>query len=316
MVDSHRHIIDRIAQHVLPKVSLNVQVTRIESVQVVDQDPKQRVSTITSGTEHTLEFDEVIVAAPLGCLKRDAITFSPPLPDDIRTAISNASISSLEKVYLTFPEAFWDGSSTLKIEGSDIADAVASTHLPDFANFLNPTSYAPKEHGQWCIELNPLSSPEDFGEHAQPTLLFSLFGECGQQLTARIDDLSPSSTEYFNTINDFLKPYYSRLPNYSSPNDPACTPTAVLATNWQNDEYALGSYTNFKVHSPDQRVELDNEVRAMRHGMPERGIWLVGEHVAPFVALGTSTGAYWSGEMAAMRVLGASGLGQKVKAVD
>lgn len=37
--------------------------------------------------------------------------------------------------------------------------------------------------------------------------------------------------------------------------------------------------------------------------MPEQGIWIAGEHTAPFVALGTATGAYWSGEKVALRIL-------------
>lgn len=36
--------------------------------------------------------------------------------------------------------------------------------------------------------------------------------------------------------------------------------------------------------------------------MPERGVWLAGEHTAPFVALGTVTGAWWAGEGVAKRV--------------
>lgn len=41
----------------------------------------------------------------------------------------------------------------------------------------------------------------------------------------------------------------------------------------------------------------------MRKGMPEKGVWIAGEHTAPFVALGTATGAYWSGEKVALRIL-------------
>ena len=48
--------------------------------------------------------------------------------------------------------------------------------------------------------------------------------------------------------------------------------------------------------------------------MPERGIWLAGEHTAPFVAVGTTTGAYWSGEMVGMRVLRVCGFEGKVAA--
>lgn len=41
----------------------------------------------------------------------------------------------------------------------------------------------------------------------------------------------------------------------------------------------------------------------MREGMGvERGVWLAGEHTAPFVGLGTTSGAYWSGEAVAGRI--------------
>lgn len=51
----------------------------------------------------------------------------------------------------------------------------------------------------------------------------------------------------------------------------------------------------------------DEDVEVMRKGMPEQGVWLAGEHTGPFVALGTATGAYWSGEGVAKRILGISG---------
>ena len=41
--------------------------------------------------------------------------------------------------------------------------------------------------------------------------------------------------------------------------------------------------------------------------MPERGVWLAGEHTAPFVALGTVTGAWWSGEGVGRRIVAAYG---------
>jgi hypothetical protein len=50
-------------------------------------------------------------------------------------------------------------------------------------------------------------------------------------------------------------------------------------------------------------VEGDKDIVAMRQGVPAEGIWLAGEHTAPFVALGTVTGAYWSGEHVAKRIV-------------
>ena len=40
----------------------------------------------------------------------------------------------------------------------------------------------------------------------------------------------------------------------------------------------------------------------------DRGVWFAGEHTAPFVAVGTTTGAYWSGERAAGQVCERYGL--------
>ena len=55
-------------------------------------------------------------------------------------------------------------------------------------------------------------------------------------------------------------------------------------------------------------MQLDKDIEALRDGCPDRGIWFAGEHTAPFVALGTVTGAYWSGEGVAKRVAEIYGL--------
>lgn len=56
-------------------------------------------------------------------------------------------------------------------------------------------------------------------------------------------------------------------------------------------------------------LELDEDIEALRAGMPDRGVWLAGEHTAPFVALGTVTGAWWSGEGVGRRIVAAYGFG-------
>jgi hypothetical protein len=238
-------------------------------------------------------------------LKRQEPTFSPPLPVALTRAIKNTSSSSLEKVYLTFPTAFWD-TAVPELESSK-----KGAPLPSFSHFLHPT-YSTENPKSWTLELHSLSSPDFFGSHAQPTLLFSIYGDCASHITALITPHPPSSPEYFKIINDFFHPYYSLLPNYALDN-PQCQPRVVLATNWQNDPLAgCGSYVNFKVsddpRTPEQDVKLEEDLRALRWGCPERGIWLAGEHTAPFVALGTLTGAYWSGEAAAIKILRANGL--------
>lgn len=60
-----------------------------------------------------------------------------------------------------------------------------------------------------------------------------------------------------------------------------------------------GSYCNFQIGLEDGSEDIE----VMRKGLPDRGIWLAGEHTAPFVALGTVTGAWWAGEGVARRIV-------------
>ena len=88
------------------------------------------------------------------------------------------------------------------------------------------------------------------------------------------------------------------MPNYEE-SSKDCTPISCLATTWVLDELAgYGSYSTFRTGLE----EGDKDIEIMRAGLPGRSLWFAGEHVAPFVALGTVTGAYWSGEAVARRI--------------
>ncbi|KAK0642098.1 hypothetical protein B0T16DRAFT_224970 [Cercophora newfieldiana] len=313
MSGTHAPIIEHVSAKVLANadVRLSTKVTKIETIGEDPKDPKVLVVT-EEGT--TFEFDEVIVAVPLGCLQHNEPRFWPPLPSRISDAIDHASYSSLEKVYITFPSAFWDGPNP-SLSSPD----KPSTAFPAFAHFLKPLEYVPEPQQHWSIEMLPLSSPAVFGPHAKPTLLIYTHDPLAKDVTSLIRDLDPDSREYYNALNTVFKPYYSLLPHFVEA-VPECTPSGFLATDWHGDDLAgNGSYTNFQASdSADwgEGIRLDEDVRAMRAGVPERGIWLAGEHTAPFVGLGTTTGAYWSGEGAAVRVLGANGMVGHIEVVE
>ncbi|MEX0350750.1 MAG: FAD-dependent oxidoreductase [Paracoccaceae bacterium] len=57
-------------------------------------------------------FDAVIVTLPLGVLKRDTVTFSPPLSAQKRAAIKRLGVGTLDKLYLRFDRPFWDRDVT------------------------------------------------------------------------------------------------------------------------------------------------------------------------------------------------------------
>ncbi|KAI4221025.1 MAG: hypothetical protein L6R36_007188 [Xanthoria steineri] len=292
---THQQIIKRISEAVVnANIHLSTSVEAIVSQEMEKGDKKLIVKT----TNGNFEFDEVVVTIPLGCLKLDTLQFHPNLPQNISQAITDASYGRLEKVFVAFAAPFWERSETDASQGGDT--------YPMFTHFLRPT-YALEEQRSWTLEMLAVSSTALFGAHAQPLLVFHLWRAAAAHITSAIASLTPSSDEYYIVIDTLFQPFYSRLPNYKE-DCPDCAPTAVLATKWQNDEPAgNGSYTNFTTHYRGGPLKgnpaIHDGIRAMRHGLPERGLWFAGEHTAPFVALGTSTGAYWSGEAVATRIM-------------
>lgn len=52
--------------------------------------------------------DQAVVTFPLGVLKQASVKFEPPLPESKQLAIQKLAMGVLNKVYLRFPEVFWD----------------------------------------------------------------------------------------------------------------------------------------------------------------------------------------------------------------
>ncbi|PYH45497.1 flavin monoamine oxidase family protein [Aspergillus saccharolyticus JOP 1030-1] len=310
---------ERILEHVSrtarehADIRLNQPVIKIESCTRDDAAPPSTTQvTLTTASGDISQYDEVIVTCPLGWLKRNKAAFNPSLPPRLSQAIDSISYGRLEKVYITFSRAFWHvddpaaaGAAPPPPPGPN-TPTYKSYQIPTFAQFLNPTySTTHPPHIQWnqeCISLAALPP-----QTAHPTLLFYTFGPCATHIVSQIAHLDPSSTEYYETLHQVFEPFIARLHNYS-PTAAECQPLAYLATQWQNDPYAgHGSYCNFQVGLE----QGDRDIEVLRAGMgAERGVWFAGEHTAPFVALGTTTGAYWSGERAAAGICEIYGLGK------
>ncbi|KAK5124710.1 hypothetical protein LTR85_001423 [Meristemomyces frigidus] len=282
------------------------------------QNTRPRIETADGRTE---EFDEVVVTTPLGWLKRNPDAFQPALPPRLSQAIANIGYGTLDKVYITFPTAFWDTPQSPNAPLANGVDPQGKTpnvtattaplhqppsqeghqHYPGFTHWLAPEYAKDSNPQQWDQQgMNFAALP---GGCAHPTILFYIYGDCSKYI-AKLVAPTNSEDERDARLLNFFEPYYSRLPDYN-PSNAECKPKAVLTTAWANDEFAgYGSYCNFQVGLESG----DKDIEVMRHGVPERGVWLAGEHTAPFVALGTSTGAYWSGEGVAKRVVKAYGL--------
>ncbi|KAK1778888.1 hypothetical protein QBC45DRAFT_147126 [Copromyces sp. CBS 386.78] len=261
------------------------------------------------------EFDELILTTPLGWLKQNLQAFHPPLPPRLSTAIQSIGYGCLEKVYISFPKAFWLEPDASSINNNNNV----SRTVRGFCQWLYPSYASSTNPSRWTNEIVELGSSDPSVAH--PTLLFYIYGAESEYVTSKVRSLSSSSSPGAADKNSpsprsteaaeqflyaFFHPYYSLLPSYN-PSDPDCQPSGYLATDWLHDDLAgNGSYCNFQVGLK----EGDKDILAMRHGVPEEGIWMAGEHTATFVALGTVTGAYWSGEDVARRV--AEGYGRGV----
>ncbi|KAF3387496.1 Protein FLOWERING LOCUS D, partial [Penicillium rolfsii] len=306
VASTYKRILDYVSRDVLTQADIRLKqaVVSINAPPRSDGRSKHQI-TVATATGESYSFDEVVVTCPLGWLKQNTEAFSPPLPDRLLEAIHGISYGRLEKVYVTFPQAFWHTSST---DAGQHAGSAAILRNPVFAQFLDPFYAKHPDNLEWnqeCLSLAAMPPP-----YNHSTLLFYTYGPCSTYIVEQIASLDPNSSEYYKILVDFFEPFYSRLPGYDIAS-PDCIPTAVMATRWQSDPYAgNGSYCNFQVGL----TRADEDVEVLRSGAgvgSERGLWFAGEHTAPFEAMGTTTGAYLSGERIAVQVCESLGLGKE-----
>ncbi len=64
--------------------------------------------TLTLRSGEVLTADHAVITVPIGVLKANSITFDPPLPDDKLRAITALGAGLLDKLWLEFPDVFWN----------------------------------------------------------------------------------------------------------------------------------------------------------------------------------------------------------------
>jgi polyamine oxidase len=137
----------------------------VEVTDVVLSASGARVRAIDGTSE---EGSHVVVAVPLGVLKRGAPRFSPALPPGRLTAIERLGFGRYEKVALRFDEPFWraagvphvmifprnPGHSTVWVIGQDAFDAGPALV---FQIFHSATSHVldatPDDAARWCLDM-------------------------------------------------------------------------------------------------------------------------------------------------------------------
>jgi polyamine oxidase len=89
------------------QVMFNTTVTNIS----YGEDGVNITATNSNGTEYTVEAEYVIITFSIGVLQHDAATlFTPELPDWKTESIQAFAMSTYTKIFLSFPEKFWNSS--------------------------------------------------------------------------------------------------------------------------------------------------------------------------------------------------------------
>ncbi|KAF8938977.1 hypothetical protein BGZ52_000306, partial [Haplosporangium bisporale] len=92
---------------VVKVISKNLNRTRVLLEHVVHKIEYNETFVKVSTNNGSFTADVVLVAVPLGVLKANDITFSPPLPEQKQLAIERLGFGTMFKIVLYFKECFW-----------------------------------------------------------------------------------------------------------------------------------------------------------------------------------------------------------------
>ncbi|KIW04080.1 uncharacterized protein PV09_04897 [Verruconis gallopava] len=157
-----------------------------------------------------IEADEVVLTVPLGVLKEEAITFSPPLPDWKSDCIKRMGFGLLNKVVLVYESVFWD-------DDRDMFGLLNTSDDP-----LNQKSYA-KDRGRFYLFWNRTK------QSGRPTLVALLAGTSAY---------SAEETDNESLVREAT----ARLAKIFAPVK-VPEPSEAFVTRWKRDEFARGSYS-------------------------------------------------------------------------
>jgi monoamine oxidase len=105
LATSYINILDKAAQWAKHHKNIH-KSTQVVSVENTSRDDKPAL--VRTANNSTFKFDDVVVAVPMGSLKRRQPEISPPLNPGIIRAIDRAPYKLTEKVYLRFHITFWE----------------------------------------------------------------------------------------------------------------------------------------------------------------------------------------------------------------
>jgi len=210
----------------------------------------------------------VIVTVPLGVLRRNMISFNPPLPSDIAKGISSFSYGALGKVFVEFDEVFWPKDNDQFIYyPSPILDPNTAVDVSSILSYATVTSNLWIMSGtkELCIQI------------AEP-------------LTQQVEAMTSPGAIYA-----FFEPLFKLMRTEPYKDLPELV--NIETTHWTQDPLAgFGSYSVEK--SGDESGLLIDALEEHRGSR----LQFAGEHCT-VVGNGCVHGAFETGEVAARNIL-------------
>lgn len=254
LASTYDPIIRNIARNVLDLqlVKFQCKVFRIE--QLATKRLRVHYTNGVTRKPDFIEADAVIVTVPLGVLQSSTIEFEPRLPGQLSQAINAIGMGNAEKLFIKFRTPFW----RLKDNITDPRDI----------GLLNSDTFIflPEEESEFMIELISLSN---FPVDMEPILLCFSAGVVADSLSTRW------KKEGKNAVKSFMMQFVKRLPGYAETE--SCQIDDLFFTDWNHDEFCLGSYS----YSPSGSDETPADCDAIATGWPEARIFFAGEHAVP-----------------------------------
>ncbi|KAF9209222.1 hypothetical protein BGZ49_005676 [Haplosporangium sp. Z 27] len=214
---------------ILDVLSKDMNSVDIRLEHVVDRIEYNESNVRISTNKGVFTADVVLVTLPLGVLKSNSVTFSPPLPERKRTAINRLGFGTMVKVVLYFPTCFWPVDKHF-INFLPIPSSIPN---PNFCRHLNRRQM--KALRTYMNDLANYTSLMPI--HGAPILIAYMANDSAQVFEMLTEE------EAMEVLVCQLSHYFDVLCK-----DPAIfRPTRVFMTRWNADPYARGSYTSIPV---------------------------------------------------------------------
>ncbi|KAK3115540.1 hypothetical protein LTR53_004987 [Teratosphaeriaceae sp. CCFEE 6253] len=184
----------------------------VDSIHYNDSGDLDVATKVVCTDGEVIEADEVVITAPLGVLKSNAIDFDPPLPGWKQGAIDRLGFGLLNKLVLLYDRPFWD----------DSRDMFGLLNEADHRDSLNPEHYA-KKRGRFYLIWNASKIS------GRPMLVALMAGHSAHEA---------EQTDTHSLLVDIQK----RLSDTFAPTV-VPSPMEVIVTRWKRDPFTRGTYS-------------------------------------------------------------------------